>query len=172
MKMRKGIRRPTPIPISATMTSAHTMAPEISLPTITRSPVRSRSFSDGSSKLETIPLSEQIFPVSMQWDGAYLAIVDRRGVPRGPTPVARVQVTASGGEIVSTTQLRSPHGRRASTGVQYFVDGGTIVGPDRYRHAGDRLALLFWHYPSGGKPFKVIRGTWSAGGDVVSAAPK
>ena len=125
--------------------------------------------SEGSSKLETISLSEPISPVSMQWDGAYLAIVDRRGVPRGPTPGARVQVTASGGEIVSTTQLRSPHGRRASTGVQYFVDGGTIVGPDRYRHAGDRLALVFWHYPRW-NAVEAIRGTWSAGGDVVSAA--
>jgi hypothetical protein len=126
----------------------------------------------GSSELVTVPLNQQIHPQSMQWDGKYLATVDGRGAPQGPIPVARVQVTGSGGEIVSTTQLRSRGGRRPTTAVQYFVDGSAIMGPDRYRHAGDRLAILFWHYPGGGKPFKVIRGTWSANGAVVSAATR
>jgi hypothetical protein len=133
----------------------------------------------GASGMETVTLSEDIIPFSMQWDGTYLATValdyhpprDDGGVTRGPVLVDRVSVYGSSGTVVSTTQLKSPRDRNSSYG-QYTIDGGTIVGPDRYGHAGDRLPILFWHYPGGGKPFKVIRGTWSAGGAVVSAAPK
>ena len=70
---------------------------------------------------------------------------------RGPVLVDRVSISGSSGTVVSTTQLKSPGDKNNSYG-QYAVAGSTIVGPDRSRHSGDRLSLLFWHYPKGDSP--------------------
>ena len=128
----------------------------------------------GASSMQTVSLSEAIVPFSMQWGGTYLAIValDYHGplVVRGPVLVDRVSISASSGTVVSTTQLKSPGDKNNSYG-QYAVAGSTIVGADRSRHSGDRLSLLFWHYPKGGQPFKAIRGTrLSPNGAVISIA--
>jgi hypothetical protein len=109
----------------------------------------------GGSSLETITLSKDIEPFSMQWDGQYLAVVDGSGGVRGPTPVDGVHVSGQAGEIVRTTLLKSRRDRKARQAVQYWVAGGKIVGPDVSRAAATRLVGL-WQYPGGGTPLKEI----------------
>lgn len=123
----------------------------------------------GSNAMQTVSLSEQIFPRDLEWDGHYLAIVDNTGAPRGPIPVDRVNITPSGGQVVGTTQLQSPGGHRPGDGVQYAIRGKTIVGPDRYEKRHE-FSLLFWRYPKGGKPTRVIRNIGAPNGAVISSA--
>jgi hypothetical protein len=123
----------------------------------------------GSNAMQTVLLSEQILPRDLEWDGKYLAIVDGRGAPHGSIPVDRINILPSGGQVVGTTQLQSPGGHRPTEAVQYAIRGKTIAGPDRYakRH---EFSLLFWRYPKGENPTKVIRGIGSVNGAVISSA--
>jgi hypothetical protein len=57
--------------------------------------------------------------------------------------------------VSGATLLWSRGDRKPAQLVQFWIDGGTIVGPD---HSFSRRTgiLQFWDYPKGGKPTKVI----------------
>jgi len=129
----------------------------------------------GGSALETITLSKSdAVPISIQWDGSDLAIVDERGAPFGAIPVEHVQVSGSEGTVVATTLLKSPGDRRpTSDAPQYWISHNRIVGPDRDRHGGHALTILLWSYSRGGAPINAIYKGHTDGleGTVVSLAP-
>jgi hypothetical protein len=125
----------------------------------------------GGSAFNDISLNESINPGSMQWDGQYLAITDMAGGTHGPTPIKRVQISGNSGMIVGTTFLRSRGNRKASISVQYWIQGGTIVGPD-HSIGGSTSLLEFWRYPAGGRAKKVLKpsGASELWGTTVSMA--
>jgi hypothetical protein len=130
----------------------------------------------GGSSFMTVTLNEDFLPLSMQWDGTYLAIVeDSQHGAVGPRRVARVSISGSSGTVASTTVLKSPGGKSVYRLEQYWITGNSIVGPDRYREGGNRrLAVLTWRYPHGGQPIATIRKQqWSdPWGTAVSPAAK
>jgi hypothetical protein len=85
--------------------------------------------SKGRDKLVTITLNrKKMLPVSMQWDGTYLAIIGAYGVTHRPTVVDRVKISGRTGTIVTTSFLKS-HGYKDGDPVQYWIYGNAIVGP-------------------------------------------
>jgi hypothetical protein len=77
---------------------------------------------------------------------------------KGPAIIARVAVSGSKGTIVSTVQLENPDNKHKIKS-QFWIQGKTIIGPDRYSR-GRRSAILTWQYPKGGEPGKPIRLNW------------
>jgi hypothetical protein len=128
----------------------------------------------GASALQAIPLKKPFLSYGMQWDGEYLAI---RRLPRGPlvgpTVIERVQVSNSIGSIVAETLLDNRDNRQPDFVAELFIDGGTIIGPQRFRGTGrnpDGTALDIWSYPTGGKRLKAIFRNASIDGVVISRA--
>ena len=122
----------------------------------------------GGRKLETITLGQDIVTGSMMWDGSYLAIVED-SAGKGPATIARVSVSGSKGTIVSTVQLESPE-KKHKIKSQFWIQGNTIIGPDRFRQ-GRRSAILTWQYPKGGEPGKPIRVDWKNPEGVTLSPP-
>jgi hypothetical protein len=99
-------------------------------------PRRSRTF-------ESIAVSQAIdTPGQVQWDGKDLAIGDS-GV--APSVAYRFSIIGRNATEVGTTTLDGTVSVR-----QFWIAGGTLVGPDFTRDAG------FWRYPAGGAPIKTI----------------
>lgn len=127
-----------------------------------------------SKRLISIRLKPHFTSGSMQWDGTYLTLhVLPRGGRDGATKIARLQVMNSIGRIVGTTLIDDRVHRQAPLVAQFFIAGGTIIGPDRFRGAerGPRgWSLDFWNYPSGGNPTRVISKVGHVEGAVISFA--
>lgn len=79
-------------------------------------------------------------PAAVQWDGKYVAVMNK-----GAGTVYRT----SAGKVVQTVRLRG------GTNVdQFWLQGSTLVGPN----AQSPGTVSFWHYPAGGAPMKTIDG--------------
>jgi hypothetical protein len=106
-----------------------------------------------SKTLESIAISQAIdTPGQVQWDGKDLAIGDS-GV--APSVTYRFSISGSNATEIGMTTLDGTISVR-----QFWIAGGTLVGPDFNRNAG------FWRYPSGGAPIKTIARVHSYGAAV------
>ena len=109
----------------------------------------------GGSTLRDVTLSQRLLAFSMQWDGQDLAIATIPDHAHGPTLIERVQVSGTTATIIGSTSLDSRGNRHETQEVQYWVQGHTVVGPDK---VGRRDSFIeFWHYPAGGNPSNVVR---------------
>ena len=128
----------------------------------------------GDSTFTDIMLNKSIGPDSIQWRGPHLTVEAAAGQnSHGPTAIDQVTISGNSGMVIRTTLLSSRHNRRTVSGVQYWIQGGMIIGPD-YSRGGASGLLNFWHYPAGGKPTKVLtgHGLWNLWGTTVSLAPR
>ena len=108
----------------------------------------------GSSKLSEVTLNKEIYPSSIQWNNGDLAIADGSGSTRGEDAIYQVSISGSTATVNGPTLLWSRGDRRAP-GVQFWIQGDTIIGPDH--PFGGKGRVEFWRYPKGGKPTKVIQ---------------
>lgn len=127
---------------------------------------------EGNLTFTSVMLSREMSPGSMQWDGKYLAIVDTAGGSVGPTPVRLVSVSGTTGTVVQTIFLKSRGNRKATLGVQYWIQGRRILGPNHSREDQTKL-FEFWRYPKGGRTQSVVRppGARVLWGTTVSVGP-
>ncbi len=98
----------------------------------------------GGVALTEITLDEAIAPASMQWDGNALAVADGCCGSHGALAVYQVQVAGGSGRVSGQTLLRSK-GNRKRVNLQLWIQGNTIVGPDR--GVGKRPIVNVWKYP-------------------------
>lgn len=114
--------------------------------TLVELPRRSKTF-------ESIAVSQAIdMPGQVQWDGKDLAIGDS-GV--APSVAYRFSISGSNATEVGMITFDGTISVR-----QFWIAGGTLVGPDFDRNAG------FWRYPAGGAPIKTIDRVHSYGAAV------
>jgi hypothetical protein len=102
----------------------------------------------GGSQLKSISVPRQLTEMKgLQWDGTSLAIV-------GANSIYQVQVSGSTANIVGQTILKDAWWARSS---QFWIQGDTVVGdhltPGNHHHNGMEVGL--WHYPAGGKAYKI-----------------
>ena len=115
----------------------------------------------GGSSLSTISLNNNFYPLSLQWDGTYISIVElgthgQKGVKR----VDRVSVAGSSVKTVGTVLLKTPSGKMVNRLEQYWIADHRIVGPDIYKRNAHGLLVLSWRYPDGGEPTKALDASW------------
>jgi hypothetical protein len=111
----------------------------------------------GSGVFSDITLTEDIEPISMQWTGGSLLVSSLTHVQskHGPQPIYEIRVSGSSGVVSGPLLLHSPRDVNPYGPVQFWLQGHTLIGPDRNR--GGNGLLNFWHYPAGGWPKKIIR---------------
>jgi hypothetical protein len=92
----------------------------------------------------------------MQWTGSSLLVSSLAHVQskHGPQPIYQIRVSGSSGVVSGPLLLHSPHDMNPYGAVQFWLEGHTLIGPDRDRD-GNGL-LNFWHYPRAGWPRKII----------------
>jgi DNA-binding beta-propeller fold protein YncE len=116
----------------------------------------------GSREFTKIPL-HQAFELAggVLWDGAYVTVGDEEaGVV--------YQTTGAGGRIVGTTHLAG-----AQDVVQFWIpklgngqqkqQGSKLVGPNL-----NGASVMFWKYPSGGRPTRAVDGPDAPFGTAIS----
>jgi hypothetical protein len=110
----------------------------------------------GGQSLTNITLNQSIGPSSIQWVDEYQAFVvaDRSGGPRASDYIYQVQVSGSTGTVSGPTILKNKQHRSAGA-FQFWTGDGRIIGPGLIRGNVAGL-LLFWRYPKGGHPTKII----------------
>jgi hypothetical protein len=119
----------------------------------------------GARRLTNITLSDKVkLPGNVQFDGHYITV-------RSALTIYQLQIFGHSGTIVGSTTLNQLWAHVPSTWIQ----GDTVIGAQGGgNHPGHGLG--FWHYPQGGKPFKVLT-TLSTNkkdvilGSTVSVAP-
>ncbi len=126
----------------------------------------------GSSSLSTILLSRSFYPLSMQWDGKYLALIElgTHG-QRGTKRLDRVSVAGSSAKIVGTVLLKTPSGKMVNRLEQYWIAGSRVVGPDLYKRNAHPLKVLLWRYPDGGEPTKALDASWDDPWGITISPP-
>lgn len=103
---------------------------------------------------------------SIQWDGHYLAVLSN-GVPSyEPATVYRYSVSGRQATLVGTVKLEG-----AGYVGQFWIEGTTIVVPSLGRYGSGLSAILFYDYPAGGNPTKVLVDNNEPFGATVSLAP-
>jgi hypothetical protein len=85
-------------------------------------------------------------PGSIQWDGSYITVVSGASI-------YRLQISGSTASIAGQTTLTLAWGRSGD----FWIQGNTVIAP----HISDRPHngrwVGFWHYPAGGRAYKVIK---------------
>jgi hypothetical protein len=126
----------------------------------------------GSSGLFTnITLSQYIDPESLQWYKDRLVMDGGGGgVTQGPVKIYEAQISGTTGTVSGPIYLSGPHDRKAGGSIQFWIQGGSIAGPE-WTHDGDGHVDL-WNWPTGGNPTKTIRPEGASGfvGVTVSLA--
>jgi hypothetical protein len=121
----------------------------------------------GGGALEPVNLSQSIGPNSIQWTNNTLAVATT-SMKNGVASVYPVEMLGDYGKVGTPTLLdRTYHRAKGFDDYQYWIQGGTIIGP-----ASVKGALLFWKYPQGGSPIKSARAREKARfeGETVSVA--
>jgi hypothetical protein len=109
----------------------------------------------GSNTAHNISFSApNSFPAAIQWDGKYLAIRHLTESEHGPTEVYRVKISGSTAAVVKTMKFRTRFKANPLVGLQFWLQGDTLIQPNTDWHNIDKLDL--WNYPRGGQPRKVI----------------
>jgi hypothetical protein len=112
--------------------------------------------SRGSQKFVSIKLNAVYDPEGgVQWDGKHLAVGGYipPGVSNAMPVIYRFAINGKRGTKVGTTTLGRP---AEFTSYQFFITGDTAIVPNRndaLRRAHD---VLFYNYPQGGSPTKII----------------
>lgn len=108
-------------------------------------------------RLEALKMKEQFkAPGQVDWDGSALAIEDA-----GVSPSVIHRFSISSGHVTETGSTTLDGSKSVR---EFWIGGGTLVGPDQLR---DRVG--FWKYPDGGSPVTTITNV-HAYGAVVSPA--
>lgn len=111
----------------------------------------------GAKSFTKVKLGKTIkLPGQVQWDGTNVAVAD---AGLSPSPVYQFKIGGQTGKLTGTTILRNSKFVR-----QFWIAGGTLVGPDPAGHD-----VGFWNYPAGGSPAQRITNV-NAYGAAVSVA--
>lgn len=100
-------------------------------------------------------------PGTVQWDGKYLAVLDRGTNQDDPAVIYRYAITSGGGTEISSAKLNGSEGY-----AQFWIQGKVIIGPG----AGSKGGIVFWAYPKGRTPLKIIEGASPSGATVSLAS--
>jgi hypothetical protein len=119
----------------------------------------------GGTALKTITLNQSIgFPNQVQWDGKYITVGDET------TPaIYQFTIMGSEGDKVGTTSLN-----HVTFLDQSWIQGQTLIAPVvYYKKRQAHAEILFYKYPSGGKPTKLIPHSSTDGPNsaAISLAP-
>lgn len=115
----------------------------------------------GGKRLINLTLDHTIeWPGGVQWDGRYVAVGDAySGV------INQFSINGKHGKLKGTTELANADGVNV-----FWIDSGKVVGPN---YGG--VNVMFWKYPTGGSPTKVVSNPLPQPhhpyGATVSAAP-
>lgn len=103
----------------------------------------------GGSSFSEISLSETLTNMgTVQWDGSYITIASG-------AIIYQVQISGSDGTIVGQTSLDGAWGRHPF----FWIQGNSVIGSTlTKRHLNNGRWLGYWHYPQGGRPYKLITG--------------
>jgi hypothetical protein len=105
----------------------------------------------GGTSFSDIALSKTTLTLHLQWWNKRLVILGGTDGPHGPYEIFQVRVSGSDG-IVSGPVLLYGKSRHRLGDVEFVASDNAIVMPE-----GSGLSLLnVWHYPKGGKPYKVL----------------
>ena len=107
-------------------------------------PVGGTSFSD-------IALSEPTGTRHLQWWKKRLVLFAGND-GRDPYQIFQVRISGSNGIVSGPIGLDGKSKHRPGTALEFALSGSTIIMPDG---PGDSM-LNLWHYPKGGKPYKVL----------------
>jgi hypothetical protein len=112
----------------------------------------------GGRSLQTVTL-EQSFsvPGGVAWDGKHVTVGDSKD-----STIYRFDITGSTGIEVGSTHLQ-----RGRFVTQYVIDGDTLVGANFHGSS-----VMFWKYPAGGAPTKIIGGLGEPFGVALSRASR
>jgi hypothetical protein len=105
----------------------------------------------GGASFSDIDLTKATGTGHLQWWNKRLVLYGGTDGTHGPYEVYQVRISGSSG-IVSGPVLLEGKAKHRTAGVGFTLSGNTIVMPEG---PGDSL-LDLWHYPKGGKPYKVI----------------
>jgi len=123
----------------------------------------------GASKFKIINLTGGTihFPGAVHWDGKYVAVGDQQFSGGSFYETTGIyQTTGASGKIVGSTALTG-----SSDVENYWIDGGTVIGPDLCQNSCTGSSSVgFWKYPAGGKATKTIEKGWSSDNDPIGAA--
>jgi hypothetical protein len=112
----------------------------------------------GGNSLKNVTLNQSIGgPGGVQWDGKYIAIADQEA-----PVIYQFTVTGSTGTKEGETQTQG-----SSDVVQFFIQGGTVVGPN-----ATSGQVMYWAYPGGGTQKKIISGFEVPIGTAISEPKK
>jgi hypothetical protein len=104
----------------------------------------------GSNTWTTISLNEQIEIGLIQWDGTYITIQKQ-----SPPTIYQISVSGSSGTVVGTIMLRANNKTKRVPFSHTWIQGDTVLGA---QGGFKNPNVGFWHYPQGGKPYKIITG--------------
>lgn len=110
----------------------------------------------GSQKFVSIKLNAPYDPEGgVQWDGKYLAVgaYIPSGVGYSTPAIFQFAISGNRGTRVGTTMLGRP---ARMTSFDFFIAGDTAIVPNWRDEPGKRFDVLFYNYPEGGKPAKII----------------
>ncbi len=110
------------------------------------------------SSMQNVTLNQTIGgPGGVQWDGKYVAIADQEA-----PVIYQFTITGSSGTKEGETQTQG-----SSDVVQFFIKGGTVVGPN-----ATSGQVMYWPYPGGGTQKKIIGGFEVPIGTAISEPKK
>ncbi len=110
----------------------------------------------GSQKFVSIKLNAVYDPEGgVQWDGKHLAVGGYipPGVSNAVPVIYRFAIGGRRGTRVGTTMLGKP---AHLTSFDFFITGGTAIVPNWYEGPKRPYNVLFYNYPKGGLPTKII----------------
>ena len=106
----------------------------------------------GGTSFSDVALSEPIGPIHLQWWNKRLVVYAGAHGVHAPYQIFQVRISGSNGIVTGPVLLYGKNKHRPGTAVEFAVSGGTLVMPDGPGHS----LLNLWHYPKGGRPYKVF----------------
>jgi hypothetical protein len=107
----------------------------------------------GATSFQDIPLNNNAFVASLQWNGGKLALSSwpTHVHVKQPDYIYRARVANGKGTVVGTTTLSSLKHWTLPDFGQFWIDGSHIVGS-----GSNGRQLEMWSYPAGGNPTKIL----------------
>jgi len=98
----------------------------------------------GGNSMMNLMLSQELKKMgSLQWNGGYITV--------NGASICRLQISGSEARVVGQTKLDGAYGKWGD----FWIQGDTVIAPHfSAPHNGRQVG--FWHYPAGGKAYKVI----------------
>jgi len=106
----------------------------------------------GGSSFSDIALSEQMTTQHLQWWDKRLVVEVAPESIHGPYQIFDVRISGSSGIVSGPVLLYGKNKHRGVQRLGFTLSDNSLVMPD-----GPGYSLLnLWHYPKGGKPYKVL----------------